>query len=93
MCEEKLFPPRFTIHIRNMHGVARPNDVVRAEFTFPGAVAFLGRGEPIAIIHLPLPAQIPRSSLSVGMCAERCANMHVHVLLCVAVLPVYNYEA
>ena len=61
MCEEKLYPPRFTIHIR---GVARQTDVIRAEFTFPGAVEFPGRGEPVAVIHLPLPVQ--RSSQSTG---------------------------
>ena len=61
MCKEKLYPPRFTVHIR---GVARQNDVVRAEFTFPGAVAFPGRGEPVAAIHLPLAVQ--RSSQSTG---------------------------
>ena len=66
MCQEKLYPPRFSVRIR---GVARPDDVVRAEFTFPGAVAFPGRGEPVAIIHLPLPTQISKSSLSTGMCS------------------------
>ena len=74
MCEEKLYPPRFTIHIR---GVARQNDVIRAEFTFPGAVAFPGREEPVAIIHFPLPVQ--RSTRSTGTMLNMCISLfHSH---------------
>lgn len=54
MCQKKLYPPRFSVLVR---GPVRPDDVVRADFIFPGAEVFPGRGEPVAVVNLPLKAQ------------------------------------
>ena len=54
MCQKKLYPPRFSVLVR---GPVRPDDVVRADFTFPGAEVIPGRGEPVAVVNLPLKAQ------------------------------------
>ena len=54
MCKEKLYPPRFSVLVR---GPVRPDDTIKAEFTFSGAEVFPGRGQPVAVVNLPLKAQ------------------------------------
>ena len=55
MCRNKLYPPHFDIVV---HGPFRPDDsMVKAVFTFPGAEVIPGRGEPVAVVALPLKAQ------------------------------------
>ena len=66
MCEEKLYPPRFSVLVR---GPVRPDNVIKADFTFPGAEVFPGRGEPVATMYLPLQA-LAQQSLSTGLYAK-----------------------
>ena len=63
MCEEKLYPPRFSVLVR---GPVRPDDVIKADFTFPGADMFPGRGEPVATVYFPLQSQ-RSSTVSSGL--------------------------
>ena len=63
MCQEKLYPPRFSVLVR---GPVRPDDVVKAEFKFPGAEVFPGRGEPATTVYFPIQAQ-RSSTVSTGL--------------------------